>query len=96
MGVLFGSCRFAPVLRLLQPGGYVLVRDYAAGDLAQERLREKEQKISDNFFVRGDGTVSPRLALPCLALPCLAVSCLALSCLALPCLGSGESGTRVW
>lgn len=37
--------------------GVVCVRDYAAGDLAQERLNGKDsQKISDNFYVRGDGT----------------------------------------
>ena len=42
----------------LRPGGKVLFRDYAAGDLAEERLRDKArpQKISDNFYVRGDGT----------------------------------------
>ncbi|KAF3447555.1 hypothetical protein FNV43_RR12741 [Rhamnella rubrinervis] len=30
--------------------------DYATGDLAQERLICKDQKISENFYVRGDGT----------------------------------------
>ncbi|KAF7830448.1 Methyltransferase-like protein 6 [Senna tora] len=40
------------------PNGYVLFRDYAAGDLAQEKLSGKAQKINDNFYVRGDGTVS--------------------------------------
>ncbi|GAU47959.1 hypothetical protein TSUD_06930 [Trifolium subterraneum] len=40
------------------PNGYVLLRDYATGDLAQERFSGKDQKISDNFYVRGDGTVS--------------------------------------
>ncbi|GAU47956.1 hypothetical protein TSUD_06900 [Trifolium subterraneum] len=38
------------------PNGYVLLRDYATGDLAQERFSGKDQKISDNFYVRGDGT----------------------------------------
>ncbi|KAJ0514941.1 putative tRNA(Thr) (cytosine(32)-N(3))-methyltransferase [Helianthus annuus] len=38
------------------PNAYVLFRDYATGDLAQERLTCKDQKISENFFVRGDGT----------------------------------------
>ncbi|CAI5535816.1 unnamed protein product [Closterium sp. Naga37s-1] len=46
----------ANVATVLKPGGHVLVRDYAAGDLAQERLRRKEQHIADNFYVRGDGT----------------------------------------
>ncbi|CAI5473004.1 unnamed protein product [Closterium sp. Yama58-4] len=46
----------ANVATVLKPGGHVLVRDYAAGDLAQERLRRKEQRIADNFYVRGDGT----------------------------------------
>ncbi|KAJ0970399.1 hypothetical protein J5N97_023276 [Dioscorea zingiberensis] len=31
-------------------------RDYATGDLAQERFTSKEQQISENFYVRGDGT----------------------------------------
>ncbi|VFQ97737.1 unnamed protein product [Cuscuta campestris] len=42
--------------KVLKPEGFVLFRDYATGDLAQERLILKEQKISDNFYVRGDGT----------------------------------------
>eukprot|EP00850_Spirogloea_muscicola_P000024 SM000001S04426 [mRNA] locus=s1:171097:176019:+ [translate_table: standard] len=45
------------IAKVLKPGGRVLLRDYAAGDLAQERLMAKEQKISDNFFARGDGTL---------------------------------------
>ncbi|KAG0559842.1 hypothetical protein KC19_10G133200 [Ceratodon purpureus] len=44
------------IKRVLKPGGFVLVRDYAVGDLAQKRLTEKDQKISENFFARGDGT----------------------------------------
>ncbi|OIW12075.1 hypothetical protein TanjilG_15315 [Lupinus angustifolius] len=38
------------------PNGYVLLRDYAFGDFAQEKFSGKGQKISDNFYVRGDGT----------------------------------------
>ncbi|KAL0323740.1 UNVERIFIED_CONTAM: putative methyltransferase C3H7.11 [Sesamum calycinum] len=38
------------------PNGHILFRDYATGDLAQERFTGKEQKISENFYVRGDGT----------------------------------------
>ncbi|XP_062099258.1 uncharacterized protein LOC133805170 isoform X2 [Humulus lupulus] len=44
------------VRKVLKPGGYVLFRDYTTGDLAQERLISKDQKISENFYVRGDGT----------------------------------------
>ncbi|XP_064934652.1 tRNA N(3)-methylcytidine methyltransferase trm141-like isoform X2 [Musa acuminata AAA Group] len=44
------------IRRVLKPNGRVLFRDYATGDLAQERLTCKEQQISENFYVRGDGT----------------------------------------
>ncbi|KAH7523836.1 hypothetical protein FEM48_Zijuj06G0054400 [Ziziphus jujuba var. spinosa] len=44
------------VQKVLKPKGYLLFRDYATGDLAQERLICKDQKISENFYVRGDGT----------------------------------------
>lgn len=44
------------ILKVLKPNGKILIRDYATGDLAQERLMCKDQQISDNFFVRGDGT----------------------------------------
>ncbi|PHU28535.1 hypothetical protein BC332_00628 [Capsicum chinense] len=44
------------IRKILKKDGCVLFRDYAVGDLAQERLTSKEQKISDNFYVRGDGT----------------------------------------
>lgn len=46
------------IRRVLKPKGHVLFRDYATGDLAQERLTCKDQMISENFYVRGDGTVS--------------------------------------
>ncbi|XP_051151498.1 uncharacterized protein LOC127265642 [Andrographis paniculata] len=42
--------------KVLKPDGRILFRDYATGDLAQERFTGKEQKISENFYVRGDGT----------------------------------------
>ncbi|KAF6157244.1 hypothetical protein GIB67_041705 [Kingdonia uniflora] len=44
------------IRKILNPNGLVLLRDYALGDLAQERLTNKDQKISENFYVRGDGT----------------------------------------
>ncbi|KAJ8627029.1 hypothetical protein MRB53_020336 [Persea americana] len=44
------------VRKILKPNGYVLIRDYGIGDLAQERLICKDQQISENFYVRGDGT----------------------------------------
>ncbi|PIA42946.1 hypothetical protein AQUCO_02000416v1 [Aquilegia coerulea] len=44
------------ISKVLKPNGLVLLRDYALGDLAQERLTCKDQKISENFYVRGDGT----------------------------------------
>ncbi|GAB4854463.1 hypothetical protein Ancab_023047 [Ancistrocladus abbreviatus] len=44
------------IRKVLKPNGHVLFRDYATGDLAQERLTCKDQKISENFYVRGDGT----------------------------------------
>ncbi|MBA0600729.1 hypothetical protein Gorai_003929 [Gossypium raimondii] len=40
------------------PDGYVLLRDYAIGDFAQVKLENKNQMISEGFYVRGDGTCS--------------------------------------
>ncbi|KAB2024623.1 hypothetical protein ES319_D06G099000v1 [Gossypium barbadense] len=44
------------IKKVLKPNGYVLFRDYAVGDLAQERFSTKDQQISENFYVRGDGS----------------------------------------
>ena len=47
------------IARTLKKGsGRVLVRDYAEGDLAESRLAasSRQQKLQDNFYVRGDGT----------------------------------------
>lgn len=43
---------------LKKRSGRVLVRDYAEGDLAESRLAasSRQQKLQDNFYVRGDGT----------------------------------------
>ena len=42
---------------VLKPGGRVLFRDYAKGDLAQKRFG-RESKIEENYFVRQDSTLS--------------------------------------
>nr|QTZ19484.1 methyltransferase 2 isoform X1 [Bixa orellana] len=44
------------IKRVLKPNGYVLFRDYANGDFAQVKLQDKNRMISEDFYVRGDGT----------------------------------------
>ncbi|KAL8458613.1 hypothetical protein ACS0TY_035380 [Phlomoides rotata] len=44
--------------KVLKPNGHILVRDYAVGDSAQVKLENRDQKISNNFYFRGDGTCS--------------------------------------
>lgn len=50
---------------LVQPGGSLLFRDYARGDLAQKRFESKEKWREPNllhkdydFYRRGDGTMT--------------------------------------
>jgi SAM-dependent methyltransferase len=43
-------------LKVLKPGGTLLIRDYAKYDLAQIRLAEKQSKLGEDFYVRGDNT----------------------------------------
>uniref|UniRef100_A0A5B6ZX39 Methyltransferase type 12 domain-containing protein n=1 Tax=Davidia involucrata TaxID=16924 RepID=A0A5B6ZX39_DAVIN len=44
--------------KVLKPNGHVLLRDYATGDYAQVELQNRNRMISENFYVRGDGTCS--------------------------------------
>lgn len=48
----------ANIAKTLKPGARVLVRDYAVGDLAEERLdqKSKSRKLDTNYYIRGDGT----------------------------------------
>lgn len=45
------------IVSILKPGGRLLFRDYAAGDLAQSRFKSRS-RIAENYFVRQDRTLS--------------------------------------
>jgi methyltransferase-like protein 6 len=47
----------ANLYNALAPGGTLLFRDYAQGDLAQTRFKP-ESRIEENLFYRADGTLS--------------------------------------
>ncbi|KAL7212451.1 hypothetical protein ACSBR2_015191 [Camellia fascicularis] len=44
------------IRKVLKPNGSLLFHDSAIGVFAQERPSCKDQKISENFYVRGNGT----------------------------------------
>ncbi|KMZ59008.1 hypothetical protein ZOSMA_70G00220 [Zostera marina] len=41
---------------VLKPNGCVLFRDYCIGDFSKGKFADKNQMISENFYVRSDGT----------------------------------------
>lgn len=65
----------AKLFKVLKPGGYFLIRDYAKGDMAELRFDSGRKKISDNFFVRKDGTRAYYSTIGALLDLCLSFSC---------------------
>ncbi|KAJ5069594.1 methyltransferase-related [Anaeramoeba ignava] len=53
---------YVPVFRrlkkMLKPNGVIVFRDYAVYDLSQLRFNQKENKLSENLYVRWTGTLS--------------------------------------
>jgi len=49
------NAAIANAYRLLRPGGMVLLRDYAEGDLTQFRFKP-DRCLDQNLYIRGDGT----------------------------------------
>ncbi len=48
---------FFLALKVLKPNGYLLFRDYGLYDHAMFRFaRQRQHKLSENFYVRQDGT----------------------------------------
>lgn len=46
---------------MLKPGGRVIIRDYAVGDMAQARFDakvEEPRKLQEQLYLRQDGTMS--------------------------------------
>jgi len=55
------SCSLQRLWKVMKPGGIIFFRDYAVNDMAQVRFEEdrndkEPNKLSENFYVRGDGT----------------------------------------
>lgn len=46
------------VWEVLKPGGRWFIRDYAAGDAAQQRFDPSRSKLQRNLYVRQDGTLA--------------------------------------
>ncbi|PSR96185.1 Methyltransferase-like protein [Actinidia chinensis var. chinensis] len=55
------------IKKVLKPYGYILLRDYAIGDYAQVELHKRNQVISENFYLRGDGTSAFYFSEECLS-----------------------------
>ncbi|CAF1547231.1 unnamed protein product [Adineta ricciae] len=50
-------CVLQKIHKILKPGGYLLFRDYGLYDHAMFRFaRQRQHKLSENFYVRQDGT----------------------------------------